>query len=267
MTRNTFRGLTSGTMTVLAVSVLMGTSIATPAGAAEAEAKTAFKAMSDYMAAQTDFSFDYDSDLEIVTRDQQKLALASSGSMTVERPDKIRAERTGGFTDVELVFDGKTVSLLGKEANAYGQADIPGTLDQLIDALRDDYERPIPGADLLLSDIYGELMPLVTDVKDLGSGMIGGVECDHFAFRTDEVDWQIWIAQGDRPYPCRYVVTSKSVRGSPEYSIDVRNWKTGSEVDPVEFAFQAPANAKKLDLKELPDTDELPKTFLEGGVK
>jgi hypothetical protein len=56
-------------------------------------------------------------------------------------------------------------------------------------------------------------MPNVTNTKDLGSGVIGGTECDHFAFRTQDVDvdWQIWITQGDQPHPCRYVITSKQV--------------------------------------------------------
>ena len=42
-------------------------------------------------------------------------------------------------------------------------------------------------------NLCGELMPSVIDANDLGSGVIGGVECDHLAFRTEEVDWQIWI--------------------------------------------------------------------------
>ena len=70
----------------------------------------------------------------------------------------------------------------------------------------------------------------VTDVKDLGSGVIGGMECDHLAFRKMDVDWQIWIAQGSRPYPCRYDIATKVVAGSPEYSIQIRDWKTGSDV-------------------------------------
>jgi hypothetical protein len=78
--------------------------------------------------------------------------------------------------------------------------------------LRDKYHRPVPAADLLMSDPYKELMPLVTDVKDLGSGVIHGIECDHLAFRTKEVDWQIWIAQGARPYPCRYVSRARRLR-------------------------------------------------------
>jgi hypothetical protein len=220
--------------------------------------------MSDYLAAQKAISFSFDTDLEIVTKDGQKLGLDSSGTVILNRPDKIRVTRHGGFANAEVVFDGKTLSLLGKNANLYGQIDAPGSVDQLIDVLREKYHRPVPGADLLQSDLYDELMPLVTDAKDLGSGVIGGVECDHLAFRTEAVDWQIWIAQGARPYPCKYVITSKLVADGPEYIVQIRDWKTGDEVASDDFSFNNPTNAKKIDLSGL-DTDELPKIFRVGG--
>lgn len=50
--------------------------------------------------------------------------------------------------------------------------------------------------------------------------MIRGQECDHLAFRTAEVDWQIRIAQGDVPYPCRFVITTKTIAGWPEYTLE-----------------------------------------------
>src|SRR5262249_4405239 len=158
-------------------------------------------------------SFEYDTSLEVVTADDQKLAIASSGTATIGRPDKIRATRSGGFANVELVFDGKTLSLLGKNANVYGQAEVPGTIDHLVDELREKFHVPVPGADLLMADVYDALMADVTDSKDLGSGVIRGKECDHLAFRTEDTDWQIWIAQGDVPFPCRYVITSRKVKG------------------------------------------------------
>ena len=232
-----------------------------PTGTPEANAKARLKEMSDYMAAQKAFSFEYDTFLEVVTKEDQKLGLASSGSMAVNRPDKIRASRTGGFADVEFVFDGKTLTMLGKNANTYAQAAAVGTIDQLVDTLRDKYHRPVPGADLLMSNIHDQLMPEVTNAKDLGSGVIDGVECDHLAFRTKDVDWQIWVAQGDRPYPCRYVITSTQVSKAPGYSIDLRDWKTDPAITPASFAFKAPASAKKLEPAELKDFDELPAIF------
>jgi hypothetical protein len=249
-------------MAALAVAaVVAGVTTISPAVADEAEAKSLFKAMSDYLAAQKAISIELDSTLEVVTKEGQKLGLASSGSVTLNRPDKIRATRTGGFADVELVFDGKMLTLLGKHENVYAQVDAPGTIDQLVDTLRDKYGRPVPAADLLMANPYDELMPLVTDTKDLGSGVIRGVECNHLAFRTEEVDWQIWIAQGDRPYPCRYVITSPKVAGSPQYTIDVKTWKTDSEVASDDFSSAIPASAKKMNPGDLPDFDELPSVF------
>jgi hypothetical protein len=236
------------------------------AKADEAAAKNLVKAMSDYMTAQKAVSFSYDSNLEIVTKDGQKLALASSGAVVLNRPDKVRVTRNGGFANAEAVFDGKTLTLLGKNANVYGQVEVTGPIDHLIDELRDKFHRPLPGADLLQSNLYDELMSSVIDAKDLGSGVIAGAECDHVAFRTKEVDWQMWIAQGGHPYPCRYVITSKLVDNGPQYSIQIRDWKTGNEVASDDFSFNNSTNAKKMELKDL-DTDELPKIFTPGDAK
>ncbi len=263
--------LTKGSIaggSALALSLILSMTASPSAKAGEADAKALLKAMSDYTGSQKAISFDYDSNFEIVTRDGQKIALASSGTVGLARPDKIRATRVGGFANVESVFDGKTLTLLGKNANVYTQADIPGTIDHLVDELKDKYHRPLPAADLILSNAYDQLMPDVIDVKDLGSGVIGGTECDHLAFRNKEVDWQIWIAQGDRPYPCRFVITSKLVAGGPQYSVQVRNWKTGGEVASDDFSFRPPAGVKKIDLNDLgkvQEMDELPSHFVKGG--
>jgi len=252
---------------VLALLAAAGAANISAGRADEANAKSLLKAMSDYLAAQKVLSFDYDSNLELISTQQQKIALASSGKVTLNRPDKLHATRTGGFANVEMVFDGKALTLLGKNANLYAQVDAPGTIDQLVDVLRDKYHRPVPAADLLMADPYKELMPQVTDAKDLGSGVIHGIECDHLAFRTKEVDWQIWIAQGARPYPCRYVVTSKKVTGWPQYTLDIWGWKAGTEVASDAFKLEIPAGAKQLMPGQLAELNEIPAHFSAKGAK
>ena len=257
-------------VSALALTLIAGTATSPGAVAGEEEAKALLKAMTDYMAAQRAISFDFDAILEVVTEDGQKLALASSGAVSLTRPDKIRATRSGGFADIETVFDGTTLTVLGKNKNVYTQVEIPGSIDHLVDELKDKYNRPLPAADLLLTNAYDELMADVVDVKDLGSGVVGGTECDHLAFRAKEVDWQIWIAQGDRPYPCRYSIASKLIDGDPQYSVQVRDWKTGDEVATDSFSFEAPADAKEIDLAELKkmkDMGELPSNFVIGGAQ
>src|SRR5215469_18326543 len=133
--------------TVIALAAVGSTSMAA-ARSDETQAKGLVKAMSDYLGAQKAISFDYDTNLEIVSPQQQKIGLASSGALVLNRPDKLRVTRMGGFANAEIVFDGKTVTLLGKNANLYAQIEAPGTIDQLVDVLRDKYHRPVPGADL-----------------------------------------------------------------------------------------------------------------------
>lgn len=231
------------------------------------EAKKLLKAMSDYVGAQTAISFGYDANLQVVTNASQKLGLASSGTVALSRPDKIRTTRSGGFIEVESVFDGKTLTLLGKDENKYTQVDIPGTVDQLVTELK-DRGLPLPAADLLLTNSYDELMDGVYDLKDLGSGVINGKECDSLAFRKDEVDFQIWVAQGDNPYPCRLVITSTQVAGGPEYSMQIRDWKAGDGAVQDDFVFTSSANAEKINLEDLKaKLGELPGNFIKGDGK
>jgi hypothetical protein len=233
----------------------------------EADARRLLKAMSDYLAAQKAISFDFDSSLDLVSTQQQRITLAASGSLVLNRPDKLHVSRRGGFANTEMSFDGKTVTLLGKNSNMFAQVEAAGSIDQLVDVLRDKYHRPVPGADLLMSNPYKELMPEVTEVKDLGSGVIRGVECDHLAFRTNEVDWQIWIAQGPNPAPCRYSITSRKVTGAPEYRLDIWNWKTGAQVAPDTFRLAVPAGAQKLTPDKLQELSDIPGIFKAAAEK
>jgi hypothetical protein len=95
---------------------------------------------------------------------------------------------------------------LGKDANVYALVEAPGTIDQI---------EVRSGCRFAAFDVYDALMPDVVGVKDLGSSVIDGKECNHLAFRNKELDWQIWIAAGDRLYPRRYVITI-SVNPQPE---------------------------------------------------
>lgn len=133
-------------LSVTAGVMMAGLGAASGAQAGEAEAKGLLKAMSDYLAAQQVISLGYDANFEVVTTDHQKLLLANSGTIDLSRPDKIRATRAAGFANLEMVFDGKTLSMLDKDANLYAQAETPGTIEHLIDELRDKFHKP-PQAD------------------------------------------------------------------------------------------------------------------------
>ena len=242
------------------------TTVLTLSSAAQAEDDAAqiLKAMSDYVSSQQSISLTFNSDIVVITPEIQKIQFTSSGKLLLGRPDKLRASRTGGYTDVEIVFDGTTVAILGKNINAYAQSEVSGNVDKLVDVLRDQYSLEFPGADLLLSNPYEVLMADVLEAKHIGQGVVDGVECEHLAFRNQDTDWQLWVEVGDRPIPRKFVITSKATAAAPQYTLLIKDWKTDAPMDAEAFAFQPPAEAKKVELKALREIDEVPPGMIKG---
>ena len=237
------------------------------AQAADDDALKILKGMSDYLASQKNISLSFDSDIEVITPEIQKIQFASSGQVLLSRPDKLRATRTGGYADVEFVFDGKTASVLGKNINAFIQLEAPGSLEQLVDKLRNDYSVALPGADLLVANAFDVLSADVLNAVHVGRGVVDGFECEHLAFRNDDTDWQLWVQVGDAPIPRKYVITSKTEAGAPQYTLVIREWKTDAQPSADAFAFKAPDGAKKLDAGALATLDEVPPGLPKGEKK
>ena len=235
------------------------------ARAQDDDAPKILKAMSDYLASQKTISAAFDSDIEVVTTDLQKIQFASSGKFLISRPDKLRASRTGGYADVELIYDGKTLTAYDKYHKSFVQMDAPGSVDQLVDRMRNEFGVEAPGADLLLSGVYDVLIKDVIDAKHIGRGVIDGVECEHLAFRGAETDWQLWVAVGSQPIPHKYVITSKTVTGAPQYTLRITDWKSDAQVAADAFAFKQPADAKKVEIGALSQFDEVPPGSMTGG--
>jgi hypothetical protein len=85
--------------------LVLATIASAPPCAQGQDAGKVLKAMSDYVTSQQTISMTFDSDVEVITPELQKIQ--SSSQVLLSRPDKLRATRTGGYTDVELVFDGR----------------------------------------------------------------------------------------------------------------------------------------------------------------
>jgi hypothetical protein len=253
---------TKGILFVLLASVLTATLAAVPAGAQApgSAAKAILKAMSGYVAGQQTIEIHFDSDIEVITPQLEKIQFTNSGEVLLSRPDKLRAHRVGGYAEVELIFDGKTVSILGRSINGYAQFEAPGTVDRLFEALREGRGVALPGADLLLSNSYEALMAGVKEAKHIGRGVIDGRECEHLAFRNFDTDWQLWVEVGERPIPRKMVITSKTLNNAPQYTLRVKGWKTGVESARDAFAFTPPAGANKLSPDALIGLDELPQS-------
>jgi hypothetical protein len=254
-------------LTILAMALLAALVLApTVTEAQESDAMAVLKAMSDYVGGQRSIRLTFDSDIEVITPELEKIQFTNSGEALLMRPDKLYAHRVGGYAEVEMFFNGKTVGIHGKSVNGYAQFDAPGSMDDLINALREGHGVALPGADLLLKNSYEVLAEGVLTAKHIGLGVIDGVECEHLAFRNFDTDWQLWVEAGERPVPRKMVITSKTLSGGPQYTLRVKRWETGGTPAPEAFVLTPPPGAQALDPNALMHLDELPPDATQGGT-
>lgn len=216
-------------------ALLLAPAVAVAAPADAPDPNALLKRMSDYLAAQHDIGFSFGSDIEVVTDAQQKLAFVSSGTAVFSKPNKFSVHRQGGYTDVSLVSDGNEVTVSGHRANVFAKAPMPAQMGDFVHQLA-ELGVDSPAADLLLPDAYKQLTDGRVTGAVIGTGIVDGHECEHLAYRTPDVDWQLWIRTGDQPLPCLYIITSKHVAQAPQYSVRFSNWTVGQE--PAADAFQ-----------------------------
>jgi len=212
-----------------------------------ADADEILRSMCSYMKGLGAFRVKADIDNEVITQEGQKLQFCGSAELLMKRPAGFKVSRKGMFADVEMIFDGKVLTIHGKRHNLYTQFEVPGNNDDAIHAVEFETGLDTPGADLLFSDPYAILSAGVMKGEYFGTAFVNGVECYHLAFREEKVDWQLWVQTGERPLPMKYVITSKWQTGAPQYAATLRDWDTDPKIAEGAFQFTASEEDRKLD--------------------
>jgi hypothetical protein len=159
----------------------------------------------------------------------------------------MRSDRLGELASLQFFYDGKDMILYGRRMNMYAMTAAPPTLDEAIDFARLKLDIDAPAADLLYSDPYKVLMEDVVEGKYVNEATIAGQKCHHLAFRGNETDWQIWIADGAQPLPLRFIIASKKVKSVPELTVAMPKWDLNPRIAPDTFTFTPPAKAERID--------------------
>jgi hypothetical protein len=210
------------------------------------EAKQILKTSTDFLASQQRFSTSTRNTLEVVLKSGQKIEFNSTGRQSVQRPNKLRAERTGDIAGQLVVYDGKSLTVQNPQDKVYAQVAAPGTLEEALDFARTKLDIIAPAGDLIYKNAYDVLMDGVTEGIVIGKAVIEGVRCDHLAFRAPQTDWQIWIQEGSQPLPRKMVITTLDLPNSPQFSVTVTEWNLKPTFGADTFVFTPPAGSKEV---------------------
>lgn len=212
----------------------------------EPEAGRLLKRMADYVGSLPQLGLDSAQSIEVVLVSGQKIQFNSAARMVVQRPNKLFAERVGDVVGQSFFYDGKSLTLFNPDDGYFATVPAPTTIDAMLDFARDSLDVIAPAGDLITTDAYARLMAGTTAGFVVGKSTIDGVRCDHLAFRGYGVDWQIWIEDGARPLPRKYVISTVDVVGAPQFEVMMRNWTTSPDVSLKRFQFTQPAGATEV---------------------
>ena len=228
---------------------------AAPAGAADSDidpdAIEALRRMSAYLGTQTSFELKSSGAFDLVLDDGQRLQFGDNATFKVRRPNGFVIERIGDYKDRRFTYDGKQLTVSSPRTAYYAQVEAPPTIRETLALAADRYGIELPLTDLFRwSEPGGGRADDIQEALYVGPALIDGTPTDHYAFREAEVDWQIWIAQGDSPVPRKIVITDRTDPSSPQYTATL-SWNFRPAFDAQTFAFQAPAGALPIRLTAL----------------
>lgn len=211
------------------------------------QAERLLKASTDFLAAQKQFTVDTASTLDVVLKTGQKIQYDHRAALSVQRPNKLKAHRSGDLVDQVFTYDGKTLALYNPAEKYFATSPAPATVEEMLAFAQDELGVFAPAGDLICKNAYEILMQDVTSGSVVGKAVVDGVLCEHLAFRKPGVDFQIWIQEGAQPLPRKLVLTTTDLPASPQFSILLTNWNLSPAFDAKLFDFTPPEDAKQVE--------------------
>jgi hypothetical protein len=213
---------------------------AAPAAAATSVDPVAVQAldrMSAYLRTLKAFEITADNSVELVLDNGQKIENDRVVTYKVRTPDRFFIETASDQRVRQYYYDGKQVTVSSPELRVYASVPAPPTIIQTVDAIGDKYGVELPLADLFRwGSANGGAHPNLKSGVHVGTATLNGVKTDQYAFRGDKVDWQIWIAQGDKPLPVKVVVVGLDDPAHPSFTSRL-TWNTNASLADNAFAF------------------------------
>jgi hypothetical protein len=213
----------------------------------EEKAIAVLKRMATFLSQAQRFSVTIDAGFDAVQESGQKIEFGETRQVVLRRPEHLRVDATKrDGAKSAVLFDGKDITVSHVQENVYATAAKPGSVDEALAYFVQDLGMRLPLAELLNSHLDKVLLEKVRVANYVEPSSIAGVPCDHLAFRGDEADVQVWVAQGQQPLPRRLVITYKQADGRPQFWAQLSDWNLSPEAPDSLFTFAPPKGAAKI---------------------
>jgi hypothetical protein len=213
------------------------------------DADALLKTMSTRLASSSHYRFTATRTMPAERAEKMHQPAKAGVEVVVARPDKLAVKITGKGAPNEMIFDGRTFTVVDGLNNFYSKAPLPGTLDKVPGHLAQVYGFQPPLAEFIVRDPYSDIKNRVESVSYLGKGTVNEdgktVQCQRIGLQGGLADAELWLAVADS-LPRRLIVTAKSTAGSGTImDVDFLSWDLNAPASDSAFRYQPPAGAEE----------------------
>jgi hypothetical protein len=217
-------------------------------GVIEDGAIDAIKEMSNYLMSLKTIGITTQGSMDAVTADGQRIQMDGTTTYKVRRPGFV-IDYNSDIKSRRFVYDGNNFTVYSPKLGFYASAPAPGTNREVLDTIYTKFGISLPLEDLFRwgEGSHADRIQALKSAYEVGTATIDGVPTDHFAFREANVDWEVWIQQGDQPLPRKLVIVDRTDPARPTFTSRLQ-WQVNPTFTDADFAFVPDANAKQIQL-------------------
>jgi hypothetical protein len=225
-------------------------------GVIEDGAIDAIKEMSRFLMTAKTLAITSQGSLDVVTNDGQRIQLDGTTNYKIRRPGFV-IDYDSDIKSRRFIYDGKTFTVYSPKLGFYSSVPAPATNREVLDTIYNKFGIRLPLEDLFRWDdgTTADRIQALKSAYEVGTATIDGVPTDHFAFREADVDWEVWIQQGDQPWPRKLVIVDRTDPARPTFTARL-TWQMNPTFTDADFAFVPDANAKQIKMATFKGTGE-----------
>ena len=217
-------------------------------GTIDDNAIEALNEMSNFLMSAKTLALTSEATRDVVTNDGQRIQLEGVAKYKIRRPGFV-IDYTSDIKDRSFIYDGKTFTVYSPKLGFYAQVPAPGTNREVLDTIYNKFGIALPLEDLFRWGDNGDQdrVKALRSAYEVGSATVRGVETDHYAFREDNVDWEIWIQKADPPLPLKISIVDRNDPAKPAFT-SFLSWQVNPTFTDADFTFVPGPDAKRIEL-------------------
>ncbi len=191
-----------------------------------------------FLAEQQKLSFNWFVSFDVVVDGREKITYLRSGYNILSRGEGFYSFSESGDGVREYFHDNAVMAIAYPGKNAFVSTPFDGTLEELVERLRGEYDVILPIWEMLSKTSSDDLLRETKAAAYLGTTLIAGREAHHLAFADYDQDWQVWISTDEsKPLPLMIVGTNPYKQGWPQYRAYFTDWDLEPEIIEGQFSF------------------------------